>query len=116
SQLLNDLKQAAVLLPSNVESSTRPSKAAAFGLLSRTYLSMGKYEESLKYADSCLRLHPKLMDYNSLDPAQSFPIPRFNEETIFYGTLSGSQNLRTNTLLVDTILTASYHDKDLRKT
>ncbi|HEY8387720.1 MAG TPA: RagB/SusD family nutrient uptake outer membrane protein [Parasegetibacter sp.] len=46
--------------------SHRPSKAAAYAILARTYLYMGNYEEALKYADKALAINNFLHDYNTL--------------------------------------------------
>ncbi len=66
-QVIADLKEAITLLPVTQEYKTRPSKPAAYALLARTYLAMRNYEQAGSYADSCLRLYDKLIDYNTLN-------------------------------------------------
>jgi len=44
----------------------RPSIAAAYGVLARVYLQMGKYQEALQAANHSLKLYATLADYNIL--------------------------------------------------
>lgn len=115
--VINDLKKAIRLLPTNSEHVMRPSKKSAYGVLARVFLSMRKYEEAFTYADSVLMLHPEVLDYNNEQHVASeddFPFQRFNQETIFY-----SEQLPYATTLyyalIDTTLYASYDDDDIRK-
>src|SRR3546814_19778884 len=63
--ILSDLKDAVPYLPQRQELATRPSRAAAYGLLARTYLSMREYERAGNYADSCLMIQSELIDFNT---------------------------------------------------
>jgi len=54
SRIITDLKDAIPLLSNTQVHVLRTSKAAAYALLARTYLSMRKYNEAFLYADSCL--------------------------------------------------------------
>lgn len=117
SRILIDLKQASEKLPSKPFHVLRPSKGAAFGLLARTYLTMGNYEEAFAYADSVIQLSPELLDYRDIgipsSPTEN-PFKRFNKETIFYSQMLGySPTLSLG--YVDTILFELYSDDDLRK-
>jgi len=114
-QIINDLLSAVPLLPQSPLFPTRPSKAAAFGLLSRVYLSQASYTKGLAYADSALQIQNALLDFNQLNKAASNPISRFNKEVIFHYTLSGFLAFRTNRLIVDNQLYQSYISTDLRK-
>jgi len=108
-----DLKTAIPLLNVNPLSPIRPSRAAAYGYLSRTGLFMGDFEMAAKYADSCLEFKNVLMDYNELDLTAELPFGRFNEEVI-YELASGS----TSSIYfgnIDTLLYAAYESTDLRK-
>ncbi|HVT86962.1 MAG TPA: RagB/SusD family nutrient uptake outer membrane protein [Chitinophagaceae bacterium] len=113
-QLIADTKEASTLLPDFPALKTRPSKQAAFALLARTYLSMSDYENALLYADSALKLYNTLLDYNTLNPAATRPVPQFNAECIFH-----SVYVTTNTLnilaKVDSALFSSYDANDLRR-
>ncbi|UZJ63984.1 RagB/SusD family nutrient uptake outer membrane protein [Sphingobacterium sp. KU25419] len=65
--IIDDVKEAANLLPRAQLFQTRPSKTAAFALLARIYLVMGDYENALIYADLSLEIQSDLLDYNQLD-------------------------------------------------
>jgi tetratricopeptide (TPR) repeat protein len=116
NQVIADLNDALPLLPASVVTKTRPSRLAVFGMLAKTALTMGDYAKASLYADSALRYNNTLLDFNSLNPAASFPFPTFtagNPEIGFYATA----NLYIITLLgyVDTSLYQSYGTNDLRK-
>ncbi|MDB5199228.1 MAG: RagB/SusD family nutrient uptake outer membrane protein [Chitinophagaceae bacterium] len=115
-QIISDLQSSLPLLPVQPMVKTRPSRPAAYGVLARTYLAMGDYANANKYADSCLQLYSKLMDYNTLDNTLSNPISQFNDEVIFHATTSGREGvLNPYYARVDTSLYASYTSNDLRK-
>ena len=118
-QLLSDLMAGAALLPNRALALTRPSKAAAFGLLARTYLSMRKYEQAGKYADSSLQLYSTLLDYNAFNAAASFPMPSFNNgntEIIFESRALVPTPLNNSISKTDSLLYNSYAVNDTRKT
>lgn len=111
NQILKDLKQAAVLLPVNAINNIRPSKAAAYGYLSRTYLAMRDYENAGKYADSCLQLNNKLLDYATLDEYEPYSMPGIsNPEIVMFFVTDISYTPRIEPLFYDT-----YSDDDYRK-
>ena len=115
-QVVKDLKAAVQLLPEKVASKTRPSKPAAYGLLARTYLWMGEYNQAKLYADSCLMLNDVLLDYKTLNSAANFPVPRHNVEVILErqgstGLILGVQNARVLPEIYE-----SFKEDDLRKT
>lgn len=114
-QVINDFKLAALLLPSSASYSNRPTKAAAYAALARTYLTTEQYNKALYYADSALQLYNTLIDYNTLSQSAAIPILRFNAEVIFPAVSTGSLNLNPSRAKVDTVLYASYQNNDLRK-
>lgn len=115
-RIIADLKEAALLLPAVSVYKTRPSKAAAYGLLARTYLSMGIYNEAGRYADSSLKYYSTLLDYNTLNASATFPVPMFNAEVVFHArTSSISSFVDANVGRIDSVLYKSYHADDLRK-
>lgn len=114
-QIIADLKDAIPLLPTSPLAKTRPAKAAAYGLLSRTYLWMREYQNACHYADSCLQMANELMDYNRLDSTDNFPIPRLNLEVVFDRSASIGYILTQSRASIPTILYDSYKDGDLRK-
>lgn len=114
-QLISDLKMAAGLLQPHPSFVTRPSKAAAYGLLARIFLSMRNYAEAGLYADSCIQLSGELLDYNTLNVAKTYPIPAFNQEVLFYEAAITPAPLVTSKARTDTSLYAAYSTDDLRK-
>lgn len=118
NQIINDLKQAMLLLPASIDNNkkNRPSKAACYALLSRVYLVMGDYTSARVYADYCLELHANLIDYNSLSTSSMAPFPANNEEVIYQSSLLSSITLfNQSNFLIDTTLYRSYAAPDLRK-
>ncbi|WP_158826967.1 RagB/SusD family nutrient uptake outer membrane protein [Mucilaginibacter lacusdianchii] len=92
SQIITDLNAAAPLLPAVPTVKTQPSQAAVFGLLSRIYLVMDKFNESLTFAKNCLALYNQLQDFNKLNPS-AFPVyPKFSPEEIFHASQLGYTN------------------------
>lgn len=120
-RILTDLKEAATLLPDLPQQVTRPSKAAAYGALARTYLSMRMYDSAYKYADLCLKIKPDLMNYNDFTMTTALPFQMYNKETIFFAINAVSAPISfglmaPNMGVVDTLLYRSYVTDDLRRT
>lgn len=118
TQIINDAKASVAYLPDLPIHSLRPSKAAAYGLLARVYLSMRKYDSAYKYSNLSLGLKNTLLNYSTLDPnnASPFIAIAFGHETIFYTHMTGGIGLTSpNTANIDTTLYASYNSNDLRK-
>lgn len=84
-QIISDLGEAELLLPSSRPSSNlnRPSKIAVYALLSRIYLDMRKYDLAESNADKCLMLYNKLIDYNTLSKTATMPFSVTNDELIY---------------------------------
>lgn len=116
-QVLSDLSQAAVLLPTVARYKTRPVKAAAYGLLSRVYLSIDQYDSALKYSHLALSLYDKLLDYNDLIYGEQFSLPQYydNPEVIFYTPMLTAITMYQFAATVDSTLYRSYANNDLRK-
>lgn len=119
NQVIGDLRKAVTLLPDHAVHVMRPSKATAYGVLARTYLSMAKYDSAYYFSDKVLQIKNDLLDFNN--PAEvnllsNFPFARFHKETIGYfqmtviGTLDNYANI-----MADTLLYNSYVNDDLRK-
>lgn len=115
-QAISDLDQASRFLPASIQYQTRPSKPAAFGLLSRVYLSMGAYTLAGAYADSSLQLYDQLVNYNTLNPTAVRPL-HFNNPEIIFDAWLVEYRIYSNdpTSFVDTALYDSYDSSDLRK-
>lgn len=117
-QIIKDLKDAAILLPATIDNNrkNRPSQAAAYGSLARVYLIMGNYNIARKYADSCLKLHSKITDYNTAISALPKPFTANQDEVIYQAhILSNTDILDHPECYIDSNLFRSYSDKDLRK-
>ena len=115
NHILSDLKDAVALLPLEVSIKSRPSKAAAYGALARTYLAMSDYPNAYDYADSCLTIISRLIDYNTLDTNAAAPFRQFNEEVVFQAVSFAAQPLKPTICKIDTSLYLSYAENDLRK-
>jgi hypothetical protein len=116
ARIVTDLSEAAGLLPATQVTPYRPSKAAAYGLLSRVHLYLANYELAKRYADSCLAMKSELLDYNTLSTTTTFPITRLGREVIYEGMMSPPQLIITTKGRIDSLLYRSYAANDLRKT
>jgi hypothetical protein len=118
NQIISDTKTAASLLPNSTIHPYRACKAAAYGLLAKTYLAMRQYNLAGLYADSCLQINKTLVDFNNYDSTKYFPIEQFNKE-IIYDTAEGGVGSIPLVFVyakIDTNLFRSYDTNDLRKT
>jgi len=119
TQVLEDLKLAAELLPMQPKHVVRASKPAAYALLGRAYMGMQDYENMGVYADLCLQFKNTLLDYNTLDvgPVTQFPFaPRLsNGEIIFGSSIVSTPALNISYAKVSPELYNSYSENDLRK-
>lgn len=111
-QIHKDLLEAVSLLPAMPEHPMRPSKSAAYGLLTRTALSMRDYASAAEYANEALKIKDNLMHFEELNPSASYPVQRFNKEVIMHFRCSASYSSR---MKIDSNLYDSYEDTDLRK-
>lgn len=114
-RIITDFKQASELLSAQVDILSKPTKQAAFAMLSRSFLTMGDYESAYLYADSCLQIQHDLINYNTLNTAANTPFTRFNKEVIFSSTTLGVSMLGVNNWRCDSLLFNSYHINDLRR-
>jgi tetratricopeptide (TPR) repeat protein len=117
-QIISDLKQAVELLPNTSIGNTqvskvRPSKAAAYALLARTYLNMHDYANVYLYADNALKLYSSLMDYNEVAAMGGFQ--NFNKEIVYNAGSANSQTAGFSFYYyIDQSLGHSYDADDLR--
>lgn len=115
-QIINDLNASVSLLAEIPQVNTRPSKVAAYAMLSRVYLYMGMFAESLQNAELALGIYDTLLDYNTVDPSPARPFVGQLEEVVFYSELI----LRTYYFFsagsaVSPELVDQYEENDLRK-
>lgn len=124
-RILDDALEASSLLPAHQPYATRPTAAAAHGLLAKVYLVMGMFEDALTHSDLALKAYPELLDFNSqiVQPSATyrFPVfnaPRPNPEIIFYAESMGVASIDPGQQItyIDSVLTGSYQNNDLRKT
>ena len=113
-RIIDDLKEASPLLPLQPANVMRPSRAAALGLLARTYLMMSLYDSAEIYSEKCLSINSNLLDYNILDTNASAPIPQFNAEVIMHSRMP-IPGIFYHKAKIDTTLYKLYSDNDLRK-
>ncbi|UKJ07143.1 RagB/SusD family nutrient uptake outer membrane protein [Solitalea lacus] len=116
AQILTDLQEALRLLPAQFRTPYRPSKVAAYALLARVALVMGDYDKALQYADESLKLHGVLLDYNSINRAATFPVPKLNAEVILQATCGRYGSWERARGKVDSLLYKSYAANDIRRT
>jgi hypothetical protein len=115
-QIIEDLKQAAPLLPLSPLYLTRPSQIALYALLSRVYLSQENYTAALEYANLCLSVKNDLLNFNELAASASAPITYFNKEVIFHAQLSSWSSFNVARRIISPELYSLYTDNnDLRK-
>lgn len=118
-QILNDLKTAETLLPEMPQYKTRPSVPAAQLMLAKTYLLMAHYEQAAVYAQKVLAAHTALIDFTTLNAAQTRPFPNYsagNIEVLYFSTTRGSSLTSLTNMLVSPELYSLYDNDDLRKT
>ncbi|RYE19681.1 MAG: RagB/SusD family nutrient uptake outer membrane protein [Sphingobacteriales bacterium] len=114
--IIAGLQHALPMLPATAVRVSRPSKAAAYALLSNLYLNMRAYDKAGEYADSALRLHEMLINYNSVSASAAVPFAQFNSEVIFGSAITGHRRFNLANGKVDSSLYDSYASNDLRKT
>ncbi len=113
--IIADIKAALPQLPIKPDIKYLPSLSAAFGLLSRVYLSMQDYKDAGIYADSCLQGYSTLIDYNTVDTTSDAPFSQFNAEDIYDTQAAYPSALDQGIAKVDSVLYKSYADNDIRK-
>ena len=123
-RIIADLKEASTYLPQTTEHVFRPSKAAAYGALARTYLSMREYGDAKVYAASCLAIKNKLFTYDTTistigTATLSFGKVWDKDEVIFHTSMAattGFSLLHNASSKIDTLLFSSYSTNDMRRT
>jgi len=122
-QIIADLKSAAELLPNETSIRSRPSKAAAFAMLARVYLTIQNYSKANEYANASLQINNTLFDFNDLTDNQrnsENPFSSYSPPNDFVEVLYPSYQIFYNvigqtTIGIDTVLINSYDSNDLRR-
>ena len=115
NMILSDLNMAELLLPEKQEKNTRPSKASVFALKANYYLQLQDFVNALLYASKALEIYNSLIDYNEINPNQTFPFPQLNKEVIFHSAMIQANVFLPTTLHIDTLLYRTYETNDLRR-
>jgi hypothetical protein len=118
-KIIGDLLTALPLLPDLQVITTRPSKAAVYGVLARVYLAMEDYANAYDSANKALQLQSSLINFNTLSKTATYPFPTYqakNPEVIFYATGLNYGSLSTTNLQVPLEFYNQYASADLRKT
>jgi hypothetical protein len=84
--MIADLKEADLYLPTTNIYKYRTTKQAAYGLLSRIYLYMQRYEEAASYATLALQASHTLLDYNNYTDAYEFPDTEVKSDILWMRT------------------------------
>lgn len=116
TNIISDLKQAALLLPIVQANQTFVAKGGAFGLLARTHLFTDNYAEALNASDSSYKYHSFVENYNNVDGSPARPFLNIStKEMHLIGILRRqSDNFRIGRVSSD--LFELYAENDLRKT
>lgn len=116
-QIVYDLNTALPLVARSLTTRHLPAKPTVFALLARVHLSMRNYPMAYAMADSCIRLHDSLLDFNTLNKSLRFPIQADNKEILYQSWLSSYTNiiLGRKTCMIDSTLYSYYSDDDVRK-
>lgn len=109
-QIVADISSSIPHLPSQPSVNYHPAKAAAYALLSRTYLYMRNFEEAGRYADLALELKSELLNLDAIDKGETtFPRVLQDPEIILFKRAAGNFSPRLSDQLV-----ALYDQEDLR--
>ncbi|WDF57341.1 RagB/SusD family nutrient uptake outer membrane protein [Mucilaginibacter sp. KACC 22063] len=90
SQILDDLKRSVAALPALPTYNIRPSKAASYALLAKTYLNLRDFKTAGLYADSTLQLQNTLLDLKAYsDEPGTIPKRLVDPEVILSKIVNG---------------------------
>jgi len=113
--IINDLNEALEVLPELETSIVRPNRGLVNGLLARAYLYRGQYSEALEYALKGLEFKSNLIDFNSLNSLDKYPIKDLNIEQFYRVTMRLAPQLNAPIARIPKDLYDLYHEDDLRK-
>lgn len=116
-QIVGDLQTAFTLLPSSSVSKSRPTSMACYALLARINLQIGDYQKAKENADVCLAFNNNLIDFNTLEPTDAYPLGDFktNPEIVFYSKTDAPITANDSRAKVEAGLYSSFETNDLRK-
>ncbi|WP_343690434.1 RagB/SusD family nutrient uptake outer membrane protein [Chitinophaga sp.] len=109
--ILSDLLAAVDALPDLPDYNTRPSKAGAYAVLARVYLSVRQFDKARSYAEKALALQNGLLDLRNYQTSTaSFP-QRLNDPEVIFSKVS---NGYYQGIQLDTALLTLLGTRDLR--
>lgn len=114
-QILADLEEAVDLLPPISLFPTRPTQAAAYGMLARINLVIGNYEEAFQNASQVLNTGLTLMEYADMDSLRIYSFEQFNQEVIYHTVMTLQSFHSSNLTFIDSMLIDAYQEGDFRK-
>jgi starch-binding outer membrane protein, SusD/RagB family len=119
SQILSDLGQALPLLSPQVPGQyrNRPSRPAAYALLTEVCLTMQDYADAERYADSSLNLYSRLVQYDTVDAGKRLPFSYMGNDEVLFQCSAYNYNVLADpdpSAEVDTTLYGLYSPNDLR--
>ncbi|WP_343674266.1 RagB/SusD family nutrient uptake outer membrane protein [Chitinophaga sp.] len=111
--ILNDLLAAVDALPDLPDYNTRPSKAGAYAVLARVYLSVRQFDKARSYAEKALALQNGLLDLRNYQTSTaSFPQRLKDPEVIFSKVSNGYyQGIQLDTALLTLLGTSDLRYK-----
>ncbi|PUZ22437.1 SusD family protein [Chitinophaga costaii] len=112
AQIITDLQAAAPDLPDLPDYKTRPSQAAVYALLARTYLCEGDYAHASTYAGQALQLQSSLANLNTYVNNTSAIPRRLQDPEIIFSKVQSGTNYQG--IQLDTALLSLLGNNDLR--
>lgn len=119
AQIVGDLKEAVSYLPPAVQTEVpnRPCRPAVWALLARAALLQQDYQAAEDDADSCLKLHARLLDFDTVKGSPTHPFYAVgNPEVLFQCSAYAYPVLYSPMTTVNGDLYSSYDVTDLRRT
>ncbi|WP_236979884.1 RagB/SusD family nutrient uptake outer membrane protein [Membranihabitans maritimus] len=113
--ILEDLETAVDLLPDVASWKSQPSQSVAQALLSRVYLQMGNFTKALEWVEKVAWDNYELLDFNSLDSLERYPIQYPNKEIMYYGVAANYRFQDNELIFIRPELIDQYSKFDLRR-
>ena len=114
--IAEEIEKAVQLLPETNQFLTRPTVYAANGLKARLHLLLGNYVVAKEAALKAMEGNFPLMDYNQVNGSLLYPFQKFNQETIYFNSVSNYFDLTSSEQsMVVSELYEKFEDNDIRK-
>ncbi|MDR6513683.1 RagB/SusD family nutrient uptake outer membrane protein [Chryseobacterium camelliae] len=115
-QIIEDLKISAQNLPVSQVDYSRVAKGGAFALLARTFLFMDQYGEAKRMADSSLKYHSFIQDFNLITNLNGSRPLNLQSKEIHVRGIMVKPSSNASTGRINSSLYGQYEQNDLRKT